>query len=63
LSVTTDDLSNKFSDHRVIGNWQGAGLLKASVIKPIVMTVESNLIRKTLGKLQAQDHQTPILFG
>jgi mRNA interferase MazF len=38
-----------------IGNWQAAGLLKPSVIKPIVMTLEHRLILKTLGKLDASD--------
>jgi mRNA interferase MazF len=43
-----------FGDTR-IGDWQAAGLLKPSVIKPILMTVESSLVIKGLGKLQKPD--------
>jgi mRNA interferase MazF len=41
----------------VIVDWQGANLLKPSVIKPIVMTVETKLIHKALGVLQEGDRQ------
>jgi mRNA interferase MazF len=41
----------------VIVDWQGANLLKPSVIKPIVMTVETKLIHKPLGVLQEGDRQ------
>lgn len=33
-------------------NWQAAGLLKASVIKPVITTIEPTLILKKLGRLQ-----------
>lgn len=39
----------------LIHNWQGAGLLKTSVLKPIVFTTEKALVRKTLGRLIADD--------
>jgi mRNA interferase MazF len=45
----------QLADNCPIGNWQGAGLLKPSVVKPIVMTLEHRLILKTLGKLDASD--------
>ncbi len=57
MAVTSQSRIALLSDHRVIDDWQGAGLLKSSVIKPIVTTVETKLILKTLGKLQTQDHQ------
>ena len=38
-------------------HWQGAGLLKPSVLKPIVFTAEKTTVRKTLGKLQVADQQ------
>jgi mRNA interferase MazF len=40
-----------------VAQWQGAGLLKPSVIKPVIATVERRLIRKSLGRLQATDRQ------
>ncbi|MGA0588386.1 type II toxin-antitoxin system PemK/MazF family toxin [Dyella sp. KRB-257] len=42
----------------LIADWQAAGLLKPSVLKPIVFTAEQALLRKTLGRLQAGDRQT-----
>ena len=41
----------------IIENWKIAGLLKASVIKPVIFTVEKNLIRKVLGRLFEDDSQ------
>lgn len=42
----------------LISDWRGAGLLKPSVFKPILFTVELALLRKTLGQLNAADQQT-----
>ena len=39
----------------LISNWQGAGLPKASLIKPVVATLERGLILRTLGALQGAD--------
>jgi mRNA interferase MazF len=41
-----------------IGNWQAAGLLKPSSIKPVIATVEHMLVIKRLGRLNQQDQQT-----
>lgn len=35
--------------------WQKAKLLKASVIKPVMTTIEKNLVLKKLGQLEASD--------
>ncbi len=40
-----------------VADWQGAGLLKPSVLKPVLLTAEKKLIRKTLGKLQSADQE------
>ena len=36
-------------------NWQAAGLLKPSVMKPVLATVENRLVIRTLGRLDAHD--------
>jgi mRNA interferase MazF len=36
-------------------HWQAAGLLKPSVIKPLLTTIEASLIIRHLGKLHADD--------
>jgi mRNA interferase MazF len=38
-----------------IRHWKAAGLLKPSVIKPVIATVERGLIRGTLGRLRPAD--------
>ncbi len=39
----------------VLVDWQGAGLLKPSVFKPILTTVEDTIILRKLGQLQEKD--------
>jgi mRNA interferase MazF len=41
----------------LIDDWSGAGLIKSSVIKPIITTLQRNLVIRTLGKLQLPDFQ------
>lgn len=41
----------------LINDWQRAGLLKESVIKPVIFTAEQRLIRKSLGKLSGRDQE------
>jgi mRNA interferase MazF len=38
-----------------IGHWKGAGLLKPSVIKPVIATIERDLVRRRLGRLAPDD--------
>lgn len=38
-----------------VRDWRGAGLLKPSMMKPIVATVEQGLVRKLLGRLVRED--------
>jgi mRNA interferase MazF len=40
-----------------IGNWKQAGLLKPSVFKPLLATVDQGLIRRKLGRLSPDDLQ------
>jgi mRNA interferase MazF len=39
----------------VISEWQRAGLPRASLIKPVLATIEKRLILRKLGELQQQD--------
>ena len=41
-----------------IKNWKAAGLLKPSLIKPIITTIEKNLVLKKLGRLSKKDRHT-----
>jgi mRNA interferase MazF len=39
----------------LIVDWQDAGLLKPSAIKPAISTIEQTLVLKKLGRLSTQD--------
>ncbi len=39
----------------MVGDWQGAGLIKASVLKPVFTTIEQGLVLRVMGKLAAAD--------
>ena len=45
-------------DHTQIVNWQAAGLVKPSVMKPIVMTLEQQLVIRVLGRLEKNDRES-----
>jgi len=40
-----------------VRRWQEAGLLKPSVIKPVVTTIEKNIVLRKLGRLQEEDRR------
>jgi len=42
----------------MVADWQGAGLIKASVLKPVVTTIEQGLVIRTMGTLAAADIKT-----
>lgn len=46
-----------YPDNLVIEYWQQAGLLKPSVVKPIVATLQTNLLLRQLGTLVVSDQQ------
>jgi mRNA interferase MazF len=41
-----------------VEDWQEAGLLKPSLIKPILTTIEKSLVLKKLGRLSVKDCHT-----
>jgi mRNA interferase MazF len=41
----------------IIKGWKAAGLLKPSLIKPIIFTAEKSIIRKLLGQLEEEDNK------
>lgn len=40
-----------------VKNWQAAGLLKPSVMKSVLATIEKGLVLKKLGRLEKEDRQ------
>ncbi len=41
----------------IIQDWKAAGLLKPSMLKPVVTTLEQQLIRRSMGCLSSTDEQ------
>ncbi len=39
----------------MVADWQGAGLIKASVLKPVFSTVEQGLVVRAMGQLSVVD--------
>ncbi|HEY8709360.1 MAG TPA: type II toxin-antitoxin system PemK/MazF family toxin [Burkholderiaceae bacterium] len=42
----------------MVSDWQSAGLIKASVLKPVFTTIEQGLVVRTMGALSAADAKT-----
>ena len=43
----------------LVTDWQAAGLIKPSVLKPVFTTIEQELVLRTMGKLSDVDLRTP----
>lgn len=41
-----------------VTDWQTAGLIKPSVVKPVIATIEKTLVIKQLGRLNEKDKKT-----
>ena len=39
----------------LVADWQAAGLIKPSVLKPVFTTIEQGLVVRTMGQLSAGD--------
>jgi len=55
MAVTSQIKRTSIIGEVIIQDWQQAGLLKPSAIKPIITTIEKRLVIKTMGKLNQND--------
>jgi mRNA interferase MazF len=55
IAVTSQLNTDLQFGEALVTDWSAAGLLKPSVIKPVIATVEKNLVIRKLGKLEAPD--------
>jgi len=58
MAVTSQVRASPAVGEAAIVGWQMAGLLKPSVLKPILFTLERGLILRKLGRLQQQDFES-----
>jgi mRNA interferase MazF len=57
MAVTSQVRTPLLPGEALLADWATAGLLKPSVLKPVVMTVEKSLIVRRLGRLNAHDRR------
>jgi len=58
LMAITSQIRNTLSiGEFILQDWQQAGLLKPSLLKPLIATLEQNQIVKVMGKLSSTDQK------
>ncbi len=55
MAVTSQIKPTAIIGEVIVQNWQAAGLLKPSVIKPVITTIEKALVIKSMGRLKDND--------
>jgi mRNA interferase MazF len=55
LAITSQVRQPLAVGEAMVTDWQAAGLIKASVLKPVFATLEQGLVLRTLGNLSAAD--------
>ncbi|MDF0673625.1 MAG: hypothetical protein P0120_04690 [Nitrospira sp.] len=58
MAITSQQLSTLSVGEVQVQDWRGAGLLKPSVIKPVLTTIDPALVLKKLGRLTSTDQAT-----
>ena len=57
MAVTSQIKPASVIGEAIIQEWQAAGLLKPSAIKPVITTIEKSLVIKTMGRLKKEDQK------
>ncbi len=55
IAITSNVTKENIVGDCILNDWENAGLLKPSTIKPAIATIEQNLIIKKLGILSKRD--------
>lgn len=58
MAVTSQIRPSATFGEVTVTDWQAAGLLKRSAIKPVLTSIEKSLILRKLGRLAAADRHT-----
>ena len=58
MAITSQVRSPLGFGEAMVADWQAAGLVKASVLKPVFATIEQGLVVRVIGKLSASDSNT-----
>lgn len=57
MAITSQVRQPLATGEALLQDWQAAGLVKPSVIKPLIATIEQRRIIKTMGQLSATDRE------
>ncbi len=57
MAVTSQLRTSGGLGEALVANWQAAGLIKPSAIKPVITTIEQALVIRRLGQLTSEDQQ------
>jgi mRNA interferase MazF len=58
LAVTSQTRPAQLFGEATVAKWQQAGLLKPSVIKPVIATIDRALVLRRLGRPEDEDKQS-----
>ena len=58
MAITSQIRNTLVIGECVLQDWQQAGLLKPSILKPLIATLEQNQIIKTMGQLSKADSES-----
>ncbi len=58
MAITSQVRQPLATGEALLQDWQAAGLVKPSVLKPLIATIEQNRIVKTMGRLSAADRES-----
>jgi mRNA interferase MazF len=57
MAVTSQARSAGVIGEVQVKDWKGAGLIKPSVIKPVITTIEKTLVIRRLGQLKKEEQE------
>ena len=55
MAVTSQAKPSSMVGEVIVQEWRDAGLLRPSVIKPVITTIEKSLVIRTIGQLKEDD--------
>lgn len=58
MAITSQIRQPLATGEAILQDWQAAGLIKPSVLKPLIATIEQTRIIKTMGQLSAADRES-----
>jgi mRNA interferase MazF len=58
MAITSQMRATLEVGEAAVSDWRGAGLIKPSMFKPLLATIDARLVLRTMGRLQSADRET-----